>query len=199
MTLSTAKSSSLAEARALFAAEDLPFPPLPASLANALQEMAPNLFSTRELEASPYTLRFYSFEIQTKPAIPNYAVVGFDGHGINSWAVHYYLVEDALALFVQLAWGGAYVERDEASRMIKGVFAWAEELQAQVRRARSDGLIPPGWRLLAVVSEFVPSGWAWVASLPPGPDAIDWHGGADMRATIDQSLADLRAGRAKLG
>jgi hypothetical protein len=199
MAVTTTNQSSLDRVRELFAAEGLPFPPLPADVGGALQEVAPNVFSTRQLEASPYNLRVYSFEIQTDPAVPNYAVVGFDGHGINSWAVHYYLVEDALALFVQLAWGGAYVEPDEATRAIKGVFAWAEKLQAEVRRARSDGLIPPGWRLLVVVSQFAESGWAFVPSPPPGPEAIEWHDGGDLRAAIDKSLADLRAGRLKLG
>jgi hypothetical protein len=135
----------------------------------------------------------------TSPTMPNYAVVGFDGHGINSWAVHYYLVDDALALFIQLAWGGAYVDADQASRGITGVFAWAEKLQAEIRRTRSDGLIPPGWRLLVVVSQFAQSGWAWVPSPPPGPEAIDWHDSHDLRAAIDKSLADLRAGRINLG
>jgi len=199
MTIAAAGPSSFDQVRELFAEEELPFPPVPADLAGALHEVAPNVFSTRALEASPYSLRAFSLEVQTDHAVPNYAVVAFDGHGINSWAVHYYLVDDALALFVQLPWGGAYVEPDNASRSIKGVFAWAEKLQAEVRRARSDGLIPPGWRLLAVVSEFVPSGWAWIPSPPPGPDAVDWREGHDMRAAIDTSLAELRSGRAKLG
>jgi hypothetical protein len=199
MAVATTNQSSLVQARELFAAEDLPFPPLPADVGDVLREVAPNVFSTRQVDASPYNLRVYSFEIQTDPAVPNYAVVGFDGHGINSWAVHYYLVEDALALFIQLAWGGAYVDADEARRAIKGVFAWAEKLQADVRRARGDGLIPPGWRLLVVVSQFAEPGWAWVPSPPPGLEAIEWRDGPDLRAAIDKALIDLRAGRIKLG
>jgi hypothetical protein len=158
----TTTISPLEQVRSLFAADDLPFPPLPPEATAALREVAPNVFATRQLEAPPYTLEAYRHEVLTSPTMPNYAVVGFDGHGINSWAVHYYLVDDALALFIQLAWGGAYVDADQASRGITGVFAWAEKLQAEIRRTRSDGLIPPGWRLLVVVSQFAQSGWAWV-------------------------------------
>src|SRR5262245_3197191 len=150
MTLATDQRSPVTQARELFAAEDLPFPPVPADLVHTLREVAPSVFSTRPLDASPYSLRFHSFEVPTNPDIQNYPVVGLDGHGINSWAVHYYLVEDALALFVHLSWGGAYVEPDKAPRTIKNVFVWAERLRAEVLRARNDGLIPPGWRMLVV-------------------------------------------------
>lgn len=194
-----ATQPSLEKARALFATEGLPFPPLPAELASALREARPNIFATRPVEIPPYTLAAYSLEVQTEPAVASYALIGFDGHGINSWAVHYYLVDDALALFIQLPWGGAYIEPDDARRTIEVVFAWAEKLQAETRRARRDGLIPPGWRLLVVGSHFDDSGWAWVPPPPLGPDAIAWQEGPDVRAAVDKTLADLFAGRARLG
>src|SRR5262245_19874489 len=87
------------KARALFAGEDLPFPPLSSDLAAELREVGPGIFSTRPEESSPYNLEIFSLEAQSAPAVSNYALVGFDGHGINSWATHYYLVDDALALF----------------------------------------------------------------------------------------------------
>ena len=158
----TAAPSTIERARALFAAEQLPFPPLSERFAAALREENPHLFATRSLEAGPYNLEIYSLEIEQESAVPDYAVVGFDGHGINSWAVHYYVVEGALALFIQLPWGGAYVDADEGGRTVTAAFTWAGKLQADVRRARQQGLIPEGWRLLVVASEFATAGWAWV-------------------------------------
>jgi hypothetical protein len=193
-----AAQPALEKARALFATEGLPFPPVPAELAPALREARPNIFATRPVEIPPYTLAAYSLEVQTEPAVASYALVGFDGHGINSWAVHYYLVDDALALFIQLPWGGAYIEPDEARRTIETVFSWAGTLQERTRRAQRDSLIPPGWRLLVVGSHFDDSGWAWVPAPPPGPDAIAWQEGPDIRAAVDKALDDLLAGRAKL-
>jgi hypothetical protein len=194
----TAAQRPIERARALFAAEELPFPPLPADMAEGLREVAPNVFSTRPADTSPYNLEVFSNEVQRAPGVANYGLVGFDGHGINSWAAHYYLVDDALALFIQMPWGGAYVEPDEARRRIRAAFAWAEQVQAQVKRLRKDGLIPAGWRLLVVVSRFARPGWAWIAP-KHGPGAVEWHGGEELRTAVDKSLADLAAGRAKLG
>src|SRR5213593_2695569 len=41
--------------------------------------------------------------------MPN-GIVGFDGHGTNSWAAHYDLIVKSLALFLQLPWGAAYTD-----------------------------------------------------------------------------------------
>ena len=194
----TAASSTIERARALFAAEQLPFPPLPERFAATLREESQHLYVTRSLEAGPYNLEIYSLEIQQEPAVPDYAVVGFDGHGINSWAVHYYLVEGALALFIQLPWGGAYVDADEGRRTVTAAFTWADKLQADVQRARQQGLIPEGWRLLVVASQFAAAGWAWVPPAPNDPEAVAWQDEAGLRRAVDSALADLFAGRAKL-
>src|SRR5262249_27867933 len=149
---------------AMFAGEDLRFPPVPPALTVSLQKAGEHVFATRELAQTPYLLERFRGEVYRDANVPDYAVVGFDGHGINSWAVHYYLVEKALALFVQLAWGGAYTDAREARTSIADAFEWAERLQERVRQASEQGLIPPGWRLLVVASEFAQPGWAW---LPP--------------------------------
>ena len=189
----------LEKARALFSTEGLPFPPLPAELASALREARPNVFATRPVEIPPYTLAAYSLEVQTEPEVPSYALIGFDGHGINSWAVHYYLVDDALALFIQLPWGGAYVEPGEARSVIEAAFSWAETLQSKTSRAQRDGLIPAGSRLLVIDSSFDEPGWAWIPSPPPGPDAIVLQEDPDLRAAVDKALDDLFAGKVRLG
>jgi hypothetical protein len=194
----TAAPSTIEQARALFAAEQLPFPPLPERFAAALRAESPHLFATRSLEARPYNLEIYSLEIQQEPAVPDYAVLGFDGYGTNSWAVHYYAVEGALALFIQLPWGGAYVDADDGRRTITAAFTWAEKLHTDVRRARQQGLIPEGWRLLVVASEFAAPGWAWVPPAPTDPEAIAWHDDAGLRRAVDSALADLFAGRTTL-
>lgn len=199
MNDTTTNDTSAERARALFAGEKLPFPPVPSEAGTALAEVGPNVFSTRPLETGPYSLEVYSLEAQDAPAPGDYAVIGFDGYGSNSWAVHYFRVEAGLALFVQLPWGGAYVDPEEARSEVAAAFAWAAALQDRVRAAVAGGVIPKGWRLLAVVSEFAESGWAWVPSPPPGADAIDWHAVREVRQAVDTALADVIAGRTKLG
>jgi hypothetical protein len=199
MSDTAAAQSPIEQARALFAGEELPFPPLSAEAAAALQEVGPDIFATRPFDITPYGLEAYSDRLQRSPLQENYALLGVDGHGINSWAMHYFVVKDALALFIQRAWGGAYHDADERRRAIAASFAFAKTLQDETRRARQDGLIPPGWRLLVVASDYAEPGWAWVPAPPPGPEAIEWHPGRGLRAATTKALDDLRSGAVKLG
>ena len=50
-----------------------------------------------------------------------YVAVGHAGHGINSYAMHYFLVYGPVALFAQLPWGGAYMDSTETARVIRSV------------------------------------------------------------------------------
>ena len=110
-------SPNLQQARALFTAEGLPFPELPPTLAGQMQPFGELLFGTRDPETGPYALDVFRDAVYEQP-VTDYALLGFDGHGINSWALHYYLVQGPLALFIQLPWGGAYKMciRDSAER-----------------------------------------------------------------------------------
>lgn len=44
--------------------------------------------------------------------VDDYLLMGFDGHGLASRAMHYYLVQGPLALFLQLSWGHAFEDSD---------------------------------------------------------------------------------------
>lgn len=49
----------LSQAQQLFAAENLPLPPLPAELAPRMRLLAPRIFGTRGIEQSPYNLDWF--------------------------------------------------------------------------------------------------------------------------------------------
>ena len=179
---------------ALFEGEQLPFPPVPAPLAAALRPQGPAWFATRTLQASPYGLDDFLEEIEANPAMPPYAVAGFDGHGINSWAAHCYVVSDAAALFIQLPWGGAYLDRDPAREEIADVFAWAARLQSKLQLAKQQKQIPTGWRLQVAASRIGHAGWRWLVA---GQDnaATPWNSAAGMKAATEGLLDDILAGR----
>lgn len=184
------------KARAQFTREGLPFPPVPAPLEARLRAAGEHVFATREIAMGPYSIEHFTAEIDKAPSPADYALLGFDGYGIDNWAVHYYLVEDALALFVQLPWGGAYTDADEARARIVRVFAWAQRLQARVRQAREQALIPDGRRLVAVVSTFVPARFAWLPALgstaPAEADSESTNSGnllTEIDAAVDQLFA----------
>ena len=108
--------SDIEKARRLFQESGLAFPTVPDSLAARLRERRRWLFSTRTLKTSPYDLDFYLHEGDSAPAA--YAVLAHSGHGVNSYAIQYYLVCGPLRLFLHLAWGGVYTDAAEAAARI---------------------------------------------------------------------------------
>ena len=195
----TQDSAPLQHAQALFERDQLPFPYLPMALSGALAEHLPAIFSTRLLADTPYDLSAFLSELASNPAVPDYAVIGFDGYGYNSWAVHHYCVQSAVALFIQLPWGGAFANADADRATIIRMFSWAQGVMLQVAQLRQQGLIPVGWRLLVIASTFGRSGWAWL-----GPAASDdanppLQTGGKLRADVDASLAGIASGQTVLG
>jgi hypothetical protein len=190
---SSRSPSAPATAQALFDVERLRFPPLPADMKESLRPQKRGVFATCSLADTPYDMEVYLAQIAARPDLAAYAVVGSDGRGMNSWAMHYYLVRGALALFLQLSWGGAYVDAEPARAAIADAFDWAAKLQSKTRRARQAGKIPPGWRLQVAMSDFGHSGWRWLA---PGRDNTiePWNAAAGMRTTLHQLLDDVLSG-----
>lgn len=142
----------LGKARFLFEEAGLAFPRLPENLANRLKGYGTWHYATRQVKVRPYNLGPF-IDQALKPRIADYALLAHDGHGVNSYAIHYYLACGPLRLLLQLGWGGVYMERDAASRQIKDCFALADELVVE-----SD-VIPKTRPMIIVASEF--SGCCW--------------------------------------
>jgi hypothetical protein len=186
--------SPVPTAQAMFEHERLPFPWMPASLAASLQPQGRGWFATRTVEASPYEIEHFLAEIEARPGVPDYAVVGFDGHGTNSWAVHFYLVCKGLALFIQLPWGGAYLDPEPARAEIAELFGWAEALQSRVMQARAAGVMPEGMRLQVAASRFGHAGWRWLCADQAAAD-VPWNPPGGMKAALLKELDEVIGGR----
>ncbi|QAU23498.1 hypothetical protein EO087_05470 [Dyella sp. M7H15-1] len=190
-----ADGAAASAARALFEAEGLSFPPVPAHLLVSLQKQDGNWYATRPVQWTPYDFEHFLTEVQTQPDVSDYAVVGFDGHGINSWAAHYYYVDKSLALFIQLPWGGVYMDPEPARADIADMFDWAEKLQSKLQQAKAMHKIPDHVRLQVAASRFGHAGWRWLdaaqdnnAATPP------WNASAGMKNVMLQELDDLVSG-----
>lgn len=194
----TKSASPLSLAQQVFAREQLPFPPLPDPLAARLQATRDVIFATRELDCGPYHLQRFTAEMLNGLPPDDYAILGFDGHGTNSWAVHYFLVQPGIALFMQWPWGGAYDNPDEGRAIITKIFQWAEAVQRAVERGRRGGQLSNGWRLAVVHSALSPCGWGWVPDASPGQDAITWHNTADALNEAASALLDVINGKTTL-
>ncbi len=198
MTSDTATSGSQGHAssraaRDAFAGEGLPWPPVPEPLASALQpvaDTAEGVFATRTLPIGPYALEAYVGEALAGKAPGDYALVGFDGHGMNSRAAHFYLVRGPLALFVQVPWGGAFAEAEAERTEVTQAFDWSGRLLARVTELQSTGRWPANRRLFVVETRLGHRRWGW-ASARPSAMPVLWRQGQDMEAAIDGALDAL--------
>ena len=155
--------TDLGKAKRFFRDQGLAFPKLPDKLASRLKERGNWTFSTRIIDLdnymSPYNLDYYVEEFENNH-VEDYAVLSHSGHGINSYAIQYYLVYGRLGLFLHLGWGGVYMDADNESTKIRECFLLADQIVLAVKNLESLGGKD---RLLVVVSDFYGSYW-----LPPG-------------------------------
>ena len=167
-------SAALEEARCLFSAEGLRFPPIPPDLAPRVGVLAPWVFGTRALTRSLYGMEWFVQEAESQP-VEDYLLFGHAGHGINSWAMHYYLVRDPLMLFLQLGWSGAEMDRDDTTRRIAVAWARAETLIRAVEEAQHTGRWDDTQHLFVVASDFSGSRWARRQTRRSEGDSSAWH------------------------
>ncbi|MBV9358982.1 MAG: hypothetical protein JO023_26030 [Chloroflexi bacterium] len=156
---------------AQFRAEGLPPPPVPDRFVPSFRRQGEWRFGTRTGVPDLYTLAWFLDELRAGEA-PEYVLIGHDGHGVNSWAMHFYLVQQPLAIFLQLAWGGVYMDNVEAGERVAQRFAEADRLV----EAASKGLSTET-SLLVVESDLQQSGWrrfgeAWQPSADPLADCL---------------------------
>lgn len=149
------RQGGIEKARKLFQKEGLAFPSIPKALAPALKEQGKWLFSTRDLKLSPYNLDDFVHEGDGAPA--EYVVVAHSGHGINSYAIQYYLVSGPLRMFLHLGWGGGYSDSKADAAKVAECFSLADQI---VPAATAVGKLKAGERLTIVGSDFYGSYWS---------------------------------------
>ena len=149
------------EARTVFEGERLPFPPVPDTLAKKLVKQREGVFATRPVEHSIYALEVLVEEEAASEQRSTYAIVGFDGYGVASHAVHCIVVTPALALFVQETWGGVAADAHQRRTEIEKSFKLAKRFQESVKTARDRGTIAPDEQLIVSMSNLEPTRWAW--------------------------------------
>jgi hypothetical protein len=155
---SGSESSGFAAAEAWFAEQELPLPDVPARRRADMRELSPGIFGTRDDASSLYDPATYAAELGTgRPA--DYILMGLDGYGINSWAIHYYAVTGGFGVFVQRLWGGAYTPGEDARAEVTRAFAGAGRLVREAEAALADGTLSGPARLLVLDSDLVPGSW----------------------------------------
>ncbi len=151
--------TDIEKARHLFRKNRLTFPKIPEDLAARLKERGEWLFSTREIQFSPYHILHYLREME-EICVEDYAVLCYSGHGLY-YAIQYYIVHGGLAMFLFLSWGGLHRSATADSFTIHQAFFMADKI---VHAAQTTGRLRAGDRLTVVGSDYyIESYWS-----PPG-------------------------------
>ena len=157
----------LDEATKTFAGAGLTLPPVPSRFANALRVIDPWCFGTRKVSG----IGMYFFDRYWKEPLTRstraYVAFSHAGHGINSYAITYHLVDGPLALFVQRGFGGVYSNKQADRRAVNSLFRRCAALVAAVEKAKDRGLKGPPGRLLVVESTMRGLHvWGWLERPP---------------------------------
>lgn len=187
-----AQGDAVDEARSLFEDEGLPLPPIPPELAPCVRRLGPWVYGTRAaapavadamsefvpLAGALYFLDTFVGELEAGASggPGDYLLLGHAGHGVESHAIHYYLVRGPLAIFLQLQWGTPDTDVDVAARTMAGHYAQVERLIAAVDEAVRQGRLQLPRRVAVCVSDFrLRPLWA-VLDPTSGDSAGDpWH------------------------
>ena len=166
--------STIEQARKLFRDIGLAFPYVPEELGAQLTRQSDWVFGTRADAPALYDIDSFVVEACAEPEL-GYLLFGQDGHGVNSYAMHYYLVRGALALFVQSGWGGAYMDVEESARVIEARFGLARQLADAVDAVAEAGGFEPNERLVVLESDFYGGRWARVRVPVADVAAVAWN------------------------
>jgi len=164
-------------------------PTIPEKLAVKLKQHSEWLFSTRKLRVSPYDLGHYVLE-RDRARGNDYAILCHSGHGVNSYAIQYYLVYGSVRIFLFLGWGGAYMNAKKATSEIRECFSLADAIVAAAMTTRKLGADK---RLTVIGSDFYDSRWS-----APGHNCRKKESDCDIpTAVLREALDWLKCRRPK--
>lgn len=104
--MASRREDTVQVAHDLFTGAGLAAPPVPGGFAKKLRLVEPWCFATRKISGfDMYVFDDLIVEGLTSDGI-EYLAFSHAGHGVNSYAINYFLLSGRLVLFTQTAWGG---------------------------------------------------------------------------------------------
>jgi hypothetical protein len=178
-------------------------PPMPADARTRLKEREEWCFSTRAFKVSPSELQHF-----VRKAIagvsPDYVLIAQAEHGVGLPALHYFLVQGPLQLFLQIGWGGGSAEKERSTVLINDCFALAHRLVGAIPEALHRGWLPRQGRITVVGSSLGGGFWEVAAageraSQPGGPPRGKTRSGIGPRETLEEAVRWCRGKGAVVG
>ena len=197
------ESGDYARVEALLAESGVAMPPMPADARTRLKEREEWCFSTRAFKVSPSELQHYVRKAIADVS-PDYVLIAQAGHGVGSSALHYFLVQGPLQLFLQIGWGGGSAERERSTALLNECFALAHRLVGAIPEALRRGWLPRQGRITVVGSSLGEGFWEVAAageraSQPGGPPRGKTRGGIGPREILEEAVLWCRGKGAVVG
>lgn len=161
----------------------MPFIPADEKANITAVEGSDTVFGTRKtLDQSLYDITAFVKEAISTPT-KDYVLLGTDGHGVSSHAMHYYAVKGHIALFIQL--------KDADTSYVDGNLKAIDYLFKLMSEVEHKHPLPEGKRLVVVQSDFYGSGWGWVSGKTEEIDEKEWHAKQANRTVLFDALSEL--------
>ena len=142
-------------------------PPIPTRFEASLQALGPWWFATNDV--SPAAMYLFETDFLLKLLtghVDDFVAVSHAGHGANSYALSYFLVDGPLALFLQTAWDGVFTDEKKAESAWRLLVSRVERLIQAAQSATPGDAGGAEERLVVVNSDFR-GGGSWALCRPP--------------------------------
>ena len=172
-------SDPLTDARAAFADDGIPFPPVPDPLAGRVRRLGPREWGFGGPAATLFDRETFHASVVDDPSA-EFLRFGHDGYSMTSEAVCYFAATGSVAILLQVPWGGPDFDLADSAERLRETWSAAGRLL--------DAAGAPGPRVVVGRSFFdLSSSWG---RLPAGGGEPDWHH-APRLALFDAALRDL--------
>ena len=140
--------TGLAAMRKWLDRHQLAHPPVPEPLGAEIQDLGENFFGTRDdvfgIYADP--------TLMLRPDQRDFLLLEYAGHGVNSYALSYFLAFGPVAAFLQIGLGGSSMDNDRQRRRIADAFTeLARLLEAATSAGKRERLTVFAWDMVGKV------------------------------------------------
>ncbi len=147
-----------ARVEALLLEAGLSMPPMPDAALTRLKEREEWCFSTRAFKVPPYDIQHYVRKA-VAGASPDYVLIAQAGRAGTAYAMHYFLVQGPLQLFLQIGWGEFSTGRERSTALVNECFVLAHHLVEAIPEAIRRGQLTRDGRLTVVASDLAGGFW----------------------------------------
>ncbi|MBI1247971.1 hypothetical protein GC197_09045 [bacterium] len=116
-------------AKSLFQELELPTPWIPTQLEKELKPIGQWVLGTSNPDTNVYDIKAFVEKV-IDPDGEDFLFVGHEGHGTQSYFLHYYLRLGSLRILLQAPYGGVYDDPEECQEQIAKYFDQIERLAA---------------------------------------------------------------------